>query len=74
MANEFNLAQWDQTSEIIAQFANLFRPKRAQPYRAIDFNPYRKDQPKPSITRADLHALKGLLPVVVVTLPKTDAN
>jgi hypothetical protein len=73
MVEEINVSSWDHTAAMMAHLANIHRdPKRTQPKRLIDFHPFRKDTPKKSITRSELHQMRGSLPVHVVTLPKNE--
>lgn len=69
MTNEVNRDRWDRAADLMALTANLHRGRRTRPFARKDFHPYLGAEPKQSITKSQLHELKGLLPVHYVTAP-----
>jgi hypothetical protein len=68
MVEEVNFAEWDHTAHILALLSNIHRGK-GRPRQPIDFHPFRKNAPKKSISRSELHQLRDAFPVYYVTLP-----
>lgn len=63
-------AEWDQTSQLLCLTANIYRPRGRAPYNADQFHPIRRRKTKKrSMSVGQLHEMRSLFPVVVVTVP-----
>ncbi len=64
LAEAKSKAEWSHTAALLAMTANVNRDskKRPQPYTSDDFNPHARRAKQKVFTKANVQALKALLP------------